>query len=295
MDAVVVRLSSVAAAGPTESNRLQPRVVNPSHLLRGRVFGIALDVHFDEADEPLALVVRHRARRQSDRGPDAGAAAGPRDDVRRSGRVYRAPIHLLIVQRLEQAPRGILFLSQDAKSFMRPAWDSRRVRPKEGRRNGNLASVYHRSVQRKMVPFDSPSPGLRSARISEYAEVIQSRRTVESDRPRAGFQISEYRLVRDDRAGLADARGAEAGRRQGVRRVRLPLRHISVFQSRPRSRDVVPVLPFVRIERELRNLPLGRIQAVDERPRRAGDTVDGGGGGSWMGHTMFRNRRMHAS
>ena len=159
---------------------------------------------------------------------------------------------------------------------MRSVWHLGGICSEERRGYGYLLAADHGHIQGEVVTIDLPSPRLSAPRRAEHAEVVQPLQAVESERAVTRLQLPKYRLVADDRVGLPHSLGAEADGHQGLGGVQLRERHLAARKAGPRTRDIMPVLPLVVVEREHRPLPQVRVlEIAEKRLRSLGDPVYG--------------------
>jgi hypothetical protein len=210
VDAVVVTLSRLGRAGPSEVDVVDPGRANPRELqLRGdgaQVVGVLLDELFHHG----ALLWRHRRDRETlGLAQQLEFLAGRQHDVARGPILDQCAGALLRVEQREQLAREVLLGPERPQAGVRPLADLGRVGAEERRRRGVDAVADEREVQRYVVALHAPAPRLVLGRLAEHGEPVALRVSVVGLTARALRRVPQHLLQEHDRGGLEVAAGAQ--------------------------------------------------------------------------------------
>ena len=167
---------------------------------------------------------------------------------------------LRFVEGVYEGEAEIFFFGEDAGAFLGASANLGWIGAKKGGRHRDVIGVKNREVERKVMAFETPTPGRGRSGIAEDRHVIH--RGVAPDG--VFFDFAEDVFEGDDRLGAGGTALTEAGAEQGAGKVLLRGRHVFERKAVALDRDEKPFFAFGRGQAEHRAGALRGIQRRDE-------------------------------
>ena len=301
-------LASLRLARPGEADLVDARFLQLRRPIGRDIGRHETDVDVDQFRQQLALVRLQRLRRDAQRRQRLDVDIRHRHHVARRRGFDDRPGALWLIEGFEQRARGVFFRAENAETLLRSFAHFRGIRSEECRRPRHQRAVDDGEMQRDMMPFDAPAPGVPGGRRAEHRKevalgIAHERRVPRRlRRPRAlrGFERAQHLFQVHDGRRREIAALAQAGLDQVVREA--PLRLVHFLDGEPFAREglgwnEMPVKPLVRRKVEGGLLPLLRGQAGQKfrgGRRHGGRRPVGAGEGGEGEHRDDRGRDTQA-
>jgi hypothetical protein len=243
-------------------------------------------VQREQQAQLLPLVVRHPGRGQAGERHRFHHRVVAGEDVAGCTRGDDGAGALAGIEHVQQRERQVFFRGQQAKPLLRAAGHARRVGTHEQRRDDPPAWPELGGIDRQVMAFEAPGPGLCATRPAEQRQVVEirvaARRPGTAHRP---FERLEGAFERHDAAREAGAALTQSGTHHFQRRCALPGIHRLQRQAAARLRHVGPHPATWIIEGEggLRTLPVVERREERQCGRGCGGRAPGVGRGGGLG------------
>ena len=249
LDAVVIRLATLEAAGPAETE--VPEVgLNFREVTVGELLAVAVGELGDEFHERSLLGYGHVGCRDANGIELLRLAVRSGEDLAR--RFLRINDFLAAFLESGGDGAGEVFLGSQRTGALHFVIDHdlTRIRCEKGRSDRHRVAMDDRVIQRKMMPLETPAPCASGFRLAEdRCEIVLRIAEV-----RAFLDLPEESLKRHDRIHLNQARLADCGFQKGSHKCRLL--HVEIRERQPFALawDEAPVLALIGFEGKTRFL-----------------------------------------
>src|SRR6185503_6390962 len=191
LDSIIVRLTLFEPSGPREINVPQSRGSNPVHSCSGDIRRVPRSIFVQKRHLDLLLLLTQLVGLKTGRLELFCFSEIGGQNIGWGALAHNRLGALPVIERFDQLPGKVLFGGKRAQPLEWTLQDFGRIRAEERGGRRDVLALDEREVQRNVVTFDSPTPGLVGPCIAEDAEEIKFRI---ADRPAAFLHFAENRV-----------------------------------------------------------------------------------------------------